>query len=72
MLAGQIITGGWVSTTVTVNEQLAVFPEASVAVQTTVVVPFGKLEPGGGLHKKVTPGQLSLAVTTKLTLLRLH
>ena len=36
--------------TVTVNEQLAVLPLASVAVQVTVVVPFGKIEPDAGLQ----------------------
>lgn len=48
--------------TVTVNEQVAVLPEASVAVQVTVVVPTGKVEPEGGTHTVVTPGQLSEAV----------
>ena len=55
------------STTVTVKEQLAVLPEASVAVPVTVVVPFGKVEPEAGLATTVTPGQLSAAVTLKLT-----
>ena len=63
MLAGQAITGFSVSLTVTVNEQLAVLPAASVAVLVTVVVPFGKVEPEGGLLTTVTPGQLSVAVT---------
>jgi len=56
-----------VSTTVTVKEQLAVLPEPSVAVAVTVVVPFGKVEPDGGFATTVTPGQLSLAVTLKVT-----
>ena len=43
----------------TAKLQLAVLPEASVAVQVTVVVPTGKIEPDGGLHIEVTPGQLS-------------
>jgi hypothetical protein len=34
----------------------------SVAVQVTVVVPTRKMEPMGGLHTEVTPGQLSDAV----------
>ena len=63
MLAGQAITGFSVSLTVTVNVQLAVLPAASVAVLVTVVVPFGKVEPEGGLLTTVTPGQLSVAVT---------
>jgi hypothetical protein len=51
-----------VSKVVTVNEQLLVLPEASVAVQVTVVVPIGKQEPLGGLQTTMTPGQLSEAV----------
>src|SRR3990172_104589 len=59
---GQVIAGACASTTVTVNEQLVVLPAASVAVQVTVVAPTGKVEPEGGLHCKVRPGQLSVAV----------
>jgi hypothetical protein len=51
----------------TLNVQVAILPEASVAVQVTVVVPTGKVEPDGGLQTAVTPGQLSVAVTMKLT-----
>jgi hypothetical protein len=47
---------------VTVKEQLAVNPTASVAVQLTVVTPRLKLEPDGGEQTAVTPGQLSEAV----------
>ena len=47
---------------VTVNVQVAVLPEASVAVPVTVVVPTGKVLPDTGLNTTVTPGQLSLAV----------
>ncbi len=46
MLAGQVIVGGWVSFTVTVNVQLG----PAVAVQVTVVVPTGKNEPEAGLQ----------------------
>jgi hypothetical protein len=42
------------------NEQLAVLPEPSVAVQLTVVVPAGNIEPDGGLQEDVAPGQLSV------------
>ena len=52
--------------TFTEKEQVAVLPEASVAVQVTVVVPGGKGEPDGGTQTTVTPGQLSEAVTVKL------
>ena len=48
IFAGQAITGFSVSLTVTVNEQVAMFPAASVAVQWTVVVPLEKVEPDGG------------------------
>ena len=55
------------SFTVTVNEQLAVFPDVSVAVAVTVVVPFGNVDPDGGAATTVTPGQLSVAVTANVT-----
>ena len=44
------------------HEQVAVLPEASVAVQVMVVVPTGKGEPDGGTQATVAPGQLSEAV----------
>ena len=50
------------SLTETVNEQLDVLLEVSVAVQVTVVTPFGKVEPEDGLHAAVAPGQLSVGV----------
>ena len=56
------MVGFSVSLTVTVKLQVAVFPEASVAVQVTVVVPLGNSEPEGGLQATVAPGQLSVAV----------
>jgi len=62
-----VITGGCVSTTVTVKLQVAVLPDASVAVAITVVVPFGKFVPDGGPETTLTPGQLSNAVTLKFT-----
>jgi hypothetical protein len=53
---------------VTVNEQLAVLPDPSVAVHVTVVTPTGKQEPDGGEQATMTPGQLSEAVASaKLT-----
>jgi hypothetical protein len=48
--------------TVTVKVHIAVFCEASVAVQVTVVVPTWNVEPEAGLHEAVTPGQLSFGV----------
>lgn len=46
------------------NVQVAVLPLASVAVQVTVVVPTGNVEPDGGVHTTAFggSGQLSLAV----------
>jgi hypothetical protein len=61
--AGHVISGASVSTTVTVNIQTETLPEASTAVPVTVVVPFGNVEPEGGLTVSVTPGQLSVADT---------
>src|SRR2546422_7670841 len=45
MLPGQLGTGRWVSLTGAVNLQFELFPDASVAVHTTLVVPLAKLEP---------------------------
>jgi len=50
-----------VSLTVTVNEQEAVFPDPSVAVQVTVVTPLANVDPDAGAHSTVAPGQLSVA-----------
>jgi hypothetical protein len=47
------------SKTVTVNEQLALLPDESAAVQVTVVVPTGNAEPDSGEQTLDTPGQLS-------------
>jgi len=69
MFAGQVIDGACVSFTVTVNEQFAGFPTASLTVQFTVVVPFGKVAPDAGLQVGIpTPVQLSLAVAVKVTM----
>jgi len=45
-----------------VNEQVAVLPDASVAVQVTVVTPTLKHVPDGGTHATVVPGQLSVGI----------
>jgi hypothetical protein len=58
---GGVICPSGEPVTVTVNEQVALLPDASVAVQVTVVVPNGNVEPGGGVQTVVTPGQLSVA-----------
>ena len=62
MFAGQVIVGGCVSLTVMVKLHVAVLPVASVAVQFTVVVPFGKNDPDAGEQITLVPGQLSLNV----------
>jgi hypothetical protein len=68
MFEGQVTVGGCVSLTVTLNEQFAVFPATSVAVQLTGVVPFAKVVPDGGMQTTVTvPGQVSVAVTLYVT-----
>jgi len=68
MLAGHVIAGGCASLTVTVKLQLAVLPEASVAVQVTVWGPVVNTLPLVGLQLTLTPGQLSVAVGWKLTI----
>jgi hypothetical protein len=60
--AGAVMVGDSVSFTVTVKLHVAVLPAASVAMQLTVLAPFGKVEPVGGSHATVTPGALSVAV----------
>jgi len=45
-----VIAGGCVSLTVTVNEHIAVLPEASVAVHVTVVTPLLNVDPLAGTH----------------------
>jgi hypothetical protein len=61
------MVGGAVSTTVTVKVQLAELPAISVAVDVTMVVPFGKVEPEGGMLVMDTTPQLSVATGTYLT-----
>lgn len=41
--------------TLTLNEQMSVFPHASTAVQVTAVLPGGKKEPDGGVQIAVPP-----------------
>src|ERR1044071_8871108 len=64
-----VIVGAEVGTTTTVKVHLDVLPCASVAVLVTVVVPTAKLLPLAGLLLTVTPAQLSVALTVKVTLL---
>src|SRR5687767_5065135 len=52
---------------VTEKVQVAVLPEASVAVIVTVVIPTGKLVPDEGIETTVVPGQLSVIVGVNVT-----
>jgi hypothetical protein len=63
MLPGSDSAGGVVSTTVTLKLPVVV-PVVAVAVQFTVVVPSGKIEPDAGAQEMVA---LSVAVTTYVT-----
>ena len=47
-------------------------PLASVAVLVTVVTPIGKALPLAGVLTRLVTLQLSVALTVKVTLLRLH
>jgi len=58
--AWHAIAGFSLSATVTVNVQLSLFPDASVAMDLTLVVPLLKVEPDGGAVTTVPPGQLSV------------
>ena len=60
------------SVTVTVKVQLLVLPLASVAVFVTVVVPTGNVLPLAMLLTRFVTLQLSVALTAKVTLLRLQ
>ena len=58
--AGQAMIGFWLSCTSTICVQVAVFPLASVAVQMTVLMPFGMA--AGALLLMLLTEQLSVAV----------
>lgn len=60
-LAGQVILGKALSTTVSVKEQMVWLLAASVAVSTMVVVPLIVVR-GRGYCVIETPGQLSITV----------
>src|SRR5678815_3367616 len=62
------ITGGSLSVTVIVNEQVVLLPDESVAVDVTVVTPTGKKLPEAGNEVTVTLGQLSVAMGVKVTI----
>jgi hypothetical protein len=54
MSFGGVTTGGVVSCTSTVVVAEPTLPELSLAVQVTVVVPSGNVEPEAGTHVGVT------------------
>src|SRR6266498_5044045 len=66
-LVGVMMTGGSAPTTVTVKLPPARLFAASVAWQLTPLLPTGKVDPEGGVHTTETAGQLSVAVTLKVT-----
>jgi hypothetical protein len=68
ILVEQVIVGGSRSRTTTAKLKPALLPEASVAVQLTVLVPFPKIEPLAGTQTKLTPGQLSFTVGANVTI----
>ncbi|MFN8224165.1 MAG: hypothetical protein U0R50_13070 [Gaiellales bacterium] len=65
-VAGSESVGGVVSCTVITKLAEPVFPEASVAVQVTVVLPSGKLEPLEGTQVGVPAVDVALKVTDVL------
>jgi len=68
MSPGTVMCGGVVSRTVTANEDEPVFPWASLAVQSTRVVPSVNMNPEDGLQVAVTgPSTMSVAPTEKGT-----
>src|SRR5438132_993351 len=70
---GQVMLGGWASMMVTVNVQMLVLLQSSLATHVTTLAPLVKVEPLGGLHATVgLVEQLSLAVAVQVTLLRVH
>jgi hypothetical protein len=63
-----VVSGAVVSTTITLNDAVEVFPTASLAVQLTVVVPIGYVEPDMLSQEGVIePSMLSLAVAVNET-----
>jgi hypothetical protein len=70
-LLGQVIVGGWLSLTVTVCWQVAVFPDPSVTVHVTTVTPAGNCD--GALLVTDATEQLSDVVgVPRLTLVAKH
>src|SRR5437899_696269 len=70
--AGQAIMGGSVSMVVTVNVQFVLWPQLSVAMQLTMLIPTPNVLPEGGLQLAKAPPHPLLLVTTYVTLLLEH
>ena len=60
--AGQLTFGNSWSRTVTLNQQVRPLPLVSVALHTTKLAPFAKVDPLGGVQLTLTGPQLSVAV----------
>ncbi len=61
-LPGQVIAGAWLSTTVTVKEQVAVLPVPSVTVAVTVVAPRLNVLPEARLYERLNvPSPVAVA-----------
>jgi len=60
--AGHTIVGGCVSSSVTWNPHVPVFPTVSVAEHVTLLVPYEKMEPDAGEHEDVDTPTGSLNV----------
>src|SRR5262249_3827843 len=67
MLAGTVTVGAPAFCTVTVNDLLDEFPAASAALQLTVVVPFGNVEPDAGVQPKLVTPTASVAFAVYVT-----
>lgn len=61
-LLEQVISGGCVSKTITLNVQLLELPDESTDVATTLFVPTLNVDPLGGENVTSTISQLSVAV----------
>src|SRR6185369_5835724 len=67
---GQVMVGGCVSSTVTLNVHWLLLPESSTAVKVTGVTPTGKANPvAGTLVRLASAPQVSEADALKVTLL---
>jgi len=68
IFAGHVITGFSVSLIVTVKLREALLPAVSLATQVTVRTPTAKVLPLAGVQVRLAREQLSVAVTTQVTL----